>query len=288
MDISVDLKFSKRQYKSFLNRIKKLSLYVVAVGILPQDGKIKIKRTYIPRGKNKAVTAGKSHTMTLAKLAYQNEFGAEILIKEKYIHKTEKNRVRKSINGARVQISTVTKYSALSSKQGYVLCDKQGKMIALFPVGKTIKIPSRSFLRRTVRETDNNLSMACTQIMYGTLIKRSVSPKKAIDAIGKLVTAKVKRNIVQNKPNHPVTVKAKGKNTPLIDEQNRIYKHIKYKVFNNPYQFGTKVNQAYLKMYTRGIDKLLKSADVFTKKAKSVTQETSLFKYKIPNLNFLD
>lgn len=288
MDISVDLKFSKRQYKSFLNRLKKLSLYVVAVGILPQDGKIKIKRTYIPRGKKKAITAGKSHRMTLAKLAYQNEFGAEILIKEKYIHKTEKNRVRKSINGARVQISTVTKYSALSSKQGYVLCDKQGKMITLFPVGKTIKIPSRSFLRRTVREVDSYMSSESSRILYRTLIKRDLSPKKAMEQVGKIVQIKVKHNIITSKNNHPVTVKAKGKNTPLIDEQNRIYKHIKYKVFNNPYQFGTKVNQAYLKMYTRGIDKLLKSADVFTEKAKSVTQETSLFKYKIPNLNFLD
>ena len=84
IELNLDVKFSARQYKSFLNRLKKLGLLLATVGIHANEGKQKVVRRYATmskKGNLQGHKSGRSNVMTIAKLAYQNEFGANIPIR---------------------------------------------------------------------------------------------------------------------------------------------------------------------------------------------------------------
>ena len=51
IELSLDVKFSSRQYKSFLNRLKKLGLLIATVGIHTNKGKQKVVRRYTTMSK---------------------------------------------------------------------------------------------------------------------------------------------------------------------------------------------------------------------------------------------
>lgn len=275
IDAQIQLKFNGKQYQSFLNRLKKLVLLIATVGVHSQDGKQKVIRRYTPFGKTNNKNAGKTSRMTIAKLAYQNEFGAEITIKTKYRTRTKKTT---SISG-NIATTTITKYSVKrkAQEQGYLLRDKAGNFVAYFKPNTTIKIDSRSFLRDTAKNVDPKLLNICSSILNDILVNKSKNPKEGISEIAKLVQYKVKNKMVNTKYNRPLTFKAKGHKTPLIDENDRLRKAIKYKVYNNPYTIGTAGHKAYVKQFEKHTEKLLKTAKMF-EDITTITTTTSVIK----------
>lgn len=266
IDVEIQLKFNNKQYQSFLNRLKKLVLLISTVGVHSQDGKQKVIRRYTPFGKTNNKNAGKTSRMTIAKLAYQNEFGATIEVKPKYRTRTKKRTSVSYNSNSLTSTKTIIKYSVLRNarEQGYLLRDKSGKFVAYFRPNSLITIPERSFLRKTAKNIDPNLYNQCSNILKNILVDKTLNPKQGISSIAKLVDLKVKQNIRTVMPkNNELTRKAKGFNQPLIDEQDRILKSIKYKVYNNPYIMGTAGHKAYVKQFEKHTEELLKSAKIF-------------------------
>ena len=131
IELSLDVKFSSRQYKSFLNRLKKLGLLIATVGIHANEGKQKVVRRYTTMSKKSNLQghkSGRSNIMTVAKLAYQNEFGANIYIRPRY--RVAKKQVSSTTLHTPTQKITKTvsiKQSVLRGvkEQGYLLLNKQ-------------------------------------------------------------------------------------------------------------------------------------------------------------------
>lgn len=256
-----------KRYKSFLTKLKKFILYHATVGIHQAQGKQKVIKRYnkiSKSGKSISHLAGKSHRMTIAKLAYQNEFGATIYIKPRY--KVAKRTVGKMsyIQGdKRVTVSTIEKYSKRMNAryQGYILFDKQGKFVMYKPPGSTIKIPNRSFIRKVVNKPSAELKNRVGDVLNGLLKIGGGRVSSSWNTIARIITEEMKNNIHDNKPNHEITKKAKGSSTPLKDEQDRIYNAIKYRI----YKSGTKnANNYWNEKNARIIDKTLKTIDSLT------------------------
>lgn len=264
-----------KRYKSFLTKLKKFILYHATVGIHQAQGKQKVIKRYnkiSKSGKSVSHLAGKSHRMTIAKLAYQNEFGATIYIKPRY--KVAKRTVGKMsyIQGdKRVTVSTIEKYSKkLDSRyQGYLLLKKgavsgdgsKGNFVMYKPAGSTIKIPNRSFIRKVVNEPSAELKDRVGNVLNGLLKIGGGRVSSSWNTIARIITEEMKNNVHDNKPNHEITKKAKGSSTPLKDEQDRIYNAIKYRI----YKSGTKnANNYWNEKNARIIDKTLKTIDSLT------------------------
>ena len=284
IDVQLNVKFSTKQYKSFLNRLKKLALLIATVGIHANEGKQKVIRRYTSYTKGSTHMAGRSHRMTVAKLAYQNEFGTvskggtlpDIKIKPRYrpAYKRQRKKIgsknilnlpsyKHSVDTVRV---TTTRYSVerKAREQGYLLRDKNGKFVAYFKPYKKIGIPPRSFIRKTANELDNNIQVKVNNILQNILVNKSISPRQGMNEIAKLIELKMKQNIrTVNPKNHDLTRKAKGFNQPLIDEKDRLLKSIKYKVMNMATESGKK---QYSKQFVKSIDKLLKGAEQYENK----------------------
>lgn len=256
-----------KRYKSFLTKLKKFILYHATVGIHQAQGKQKVIKRYnkiSKSGKSISHLAGKSHRMTIAKLAYQNEFGATIYIKPRY--KVAKRTVGKMsyIQGdKRVTVSTIEKYSKRMNAryQGYILFDKEGKFVMYKPPGSTIKIPNRSFIRKVVNKPSAELKNRVGDVLNGLLKIGGGRVSSSWNTIARIITEEMKNNVHDNKPNHEITKKAKGSSTPLKDEQDRIYNAIKYRI----YKSGTKnANNYWNEKNARIIDKTLKTIDSLT------------------------
>ena len=260
-----------KRYKSFLTKLKKFILYYATVGIHQAQGKQQVIRRYnkiAKSGKSISHLAGKSHRMTIAKLAYQNEFGATIYIKPRY--KVAKRTVGKMsyIQGdKRVTVSTIEKYSKRMDAryQGYTLLDKEGKFVMYKPPGSKIVIPkkekSRSFIRKVANEPSAELKDRVGNVLNGLLKIGGGRVSSSWNTIARIVTEEMKNNVHNNKPNHKITIRAKGSSTPLKDEQDRIYNAIKYRI----YKSGTKNADNYWnEKNARIIDKTLKTIDSLT------------------------
>lgn len=283
LKLDFDVQFPKKRYKNFLNKIQQFIRYSATVGVHASEGKKKVVRKYInTSGKSKI--AGKSNTMTIAKLVYQNEYGASIRIKPRY--KDAKRTTSKTYNTfkQRITVRTIEHYSALrgAREQGFLLLDKQGNFVMYKKPGSTIRIPKRPFLQPIVQnpqpEMINNITKILTRLLYET----GLTSRQAMVAIAKIVNNKVKENIHKNsKPNHPITVQAKGFNRPLTDEQDRIYKAIKYKIYKDK---DVMAMQPVIQL-----EKLKKSADQYTNKGIFKTEQKTLsFTYKGFNPNFMN
>lgn len=260
-----------KRYKSFLTKLKKFILYHATVGIHQAQGKQKVIKRYnkiSKSGKSVSHLAGKSHRMTIAKLAYQNEFGATIYIKPRY--KVAKRTVGKMsyIQGdKRVTVSTIEKYSRHMDAryQGYILFDKEGKFVMYKPPGSKIVIPknekSRSFIRKVANEPSAELKNRVGDVLNSLLKIGGGRVSSSWNTIARIITEEMKNNVHDNKPNHEITKKAKGSSTPLKDEQDRIYNAIKYRI----YKSGTKnANNYWNEKNARIIDKTLKTIDSLT------------------------
>lgn len=289
IDLNLDVKFSARQYKSFLNRLKKLGLLIATVGIHAEQGKQPVIRRYTKTSSNGneiSKRAGATHRMTVAKLAYQNEFGANITIRPRYKTRTENKTTIYNSARHRITETVSRKYSAFApvKQQGYLLLNKQGKFVAYFKPNSVIHIPERSFLRKTAKNLDPKVQAMCSDVLANILVNKSVSPTNGMKEIAKIIELKVKQNIRNVSPkNHELTRKAKGFNMPLVDEKDRILKSIKYKIYKNPYELGSKGNIQYLKQFDRQVDKVLKNATMYEKIAEQITTKQKVFAYKIFN-----
>lgn len=294
IELSLDVKFSTRQYKSFLNRLKKLGLLLATVGIHANEAKQKVTRRYTTmskKGNEQTHKAGRGNKMTIAKLAYQNEFGANIYIRPRY-KVTKKQISSTSLNTPSQKITkTVSmKHSVLrgAKEQGYLLLNKQGKFVAYFKPNSIIRIPERSFLRKTAKNLDPKVQAMCSDILSNILVHRALSPTAGMKEIAKLIELKVKQNMRTVKPvNHELTRKAKGFNLPLVDEKDRLLKSIKYKIYKNPYQLGSVGNKAYHKQLIKTVDECINKANQYEQIAKEITTKTRTTTYKRFNPHFL-
>lgn len=265
------IKNKNKRYKSFLTKLKKFILYHATVGIHQAQGKQKVIKRYnkiSKSGKSISHLAGKSHRMTIAKLAYQNEFGATIYIKPRY--KVARRTVGKMsyVQGdKRVTVSTIEKYSKRMDAryQGYILFDKEGKFVMYKPPESKIVIPkkekSRSFIRKVVNKPSAELKDRVGDVLNSLLKIGGGRVSSSWNTIARIITEEMKNNVHDNKPNHEITKKAKGSSTPLKDEQDRIYNAIKYRI----YKSGTKnANNYWNEKNARIIDKTLKTIDSLT------------------------
>lgn len=279
--LNLNVEFKSKNYKGLLRKLQTFLRYMATVGIHEKEGKQKVIRRYdsgkINKKGNKIMhIGGKSHRMTIAKLAYQNEFGAVITIKPRY--KTAHERHRKIVRELkrwqtseyirlkrRVMV-TDKKYSEerKANEQGYLLTDKSGNFVAYFKPNTNIKIPKRSFILKTIHEPDATMLTVINNILQKTIVKNGFTATEAWRKIAKLVNMQMKKNVKRNQlANHPLTIKAKGKNSPLVDEQDRIYNSIKYKIYKNATVKGSKGYGKLQKQTIKHIDKLLASAKQF-------------------------
>lgn len=290
LDFHIDNKMSG--YKSILNKLKTFMQYMATVGIHSTEGQKKVIRRYTTmskKGKSVSHISGKSYRMNIVKLAYQNEFGANIYIKPRYITRSRtvgKNTVHTL--KTRQAFKTKEKYSALRSakQQGYLLLNKQGRFVAYFKPNSVIRIPARPFIRKVITDPNTTLTANINDVLSHTFTKGGYSAPSAIRKIAQLVQSEVTNNIRHNgRFNHPLTVKAKGKNDPLVDEQDRLSKAIKFKIYK-----GVKGMEAYrIQRNIKFIDKALKTIDQFNDKG-IISSETSagkIFTYKGVNPNFI-
>lgn len=286
LEFHIDNKMSG--YKSILNKLKTFMQYMATVGIHSAEGQKKVIRRYTSMSKGTTHNAGKSYRMNIVKLAYQNEFGANITIKPRYITKT-RTVGKNSVNTlkARQTFKTIEKYSALrkAKQQGYLLLNKQGKFVAYFKPNSVIHIPARPFIKKVITDPNANLMNAVNSVLENTFIKGGYSASTAIRKIAKLVQFQIKSNIHNSAPrNHPLTFKAKGFNSPLVDEQDRLSKAIKFKIYK-----GVKGMEAYrIQRNIKFIDKALKTIEQFNDKGiiSSETKIGKVFTYKGFNPNF--
>ena len=294
IELNLDVKFSARQYKSFLNRLKKLGLLLATVGIHANEGKQKVVRRYTTmskKGNLQGHKSGRSNVMTIAKLAYQNEFGANIPIRPRY--RVAKKQVSSTTLHTPTQKITKTvsmKQSVLrgAREQGYLLLNKQGKFVAYFRPNSVIRIPERSFLRKTAKNLDPKVQAMCSEILSNILVQKTLTPNNGMKEIAKLIELKVKQNMRTVSPkNHELTRKAKGFNLPLVDEKDRLLKSIKYKIYRNPYQLGSVGSKAYHKQLIKTVDECINKANQYEQIAKQITTTTKFFTYKRFNPHFL-
>ena len=258
-----------KRYKSFLTKLKKFILYHATVGIHQAQGKQKVLKRYnkiAKSGKTVGHISGRSHRMTVSKIAYQNEFGKNIHIKPRYrIARRTVGRMSTRGNIARVTVSMIEKYSTpMSAKnQGYLLLSKSGKFVMYKPPDSIIRIPSRPFIRKVVTDPSMNLQSRVGNVLNGLFKIGGGRVSASWRTIAQLVTEEMKGNVHTSKANHSLTIKAKESETPLKDEQDRIYNAIKYRI----YKSGTKNADNYWnEKNARIIETTLKTFDSFTNK----------------------
>lgn len=289
LDISFNINFKDTGYKSLLKKIKAFMQYSATVGIHSTEGSKKVIRRYTTmskKGKKIGHLAGKSYRMNIAKLAYQNEFGASIYIKPKY--RIAKRKVGGEVLNTfkqRISKNIYEKYSALKKAkyQGYLLLDKKGNFVAYFKPNSVIKIPKRPFIKKIITEPQPALVSSINNVLEKTFIKKGYTARSAIIKIAKLVQFQIKNNIHNSKFNHPLTVKAKGRNSPLVDEQDRLSKAIKYKIYR-----GVKGKELYtIQKNIHTIDNALNTINQFNKISSTYETKILSFTYKGSNPNFL-
>lgn len=258
-----------KRYKSFLTKLKKFILYHATVGIHQAQGKQKVLKRYnkiTKSGKTVGHISGRSHRMTVSKIAYQNEFGKNIHIKPRYrIARRTVGKMSTRGNIARVTVSMIEKYSTpMSAKnQGYLLLSKSGKFVMYKPPGSIIRIPSRPFIRKVVTDPSVDLQSRVGNVLNNLFKIGGGRVSASWRTIAQLVTEEMKGNVHTSEANHSLTIKAKESETPLKDEQDRIYNAIKYRI----YKSGTKNADNYWnEKNARIIETTLKAFDSFTNK----------------------
>lgn len=282
--------YSNNNYKGFLNKLKTLIEYSATVGIHAKEGKQKIYHRYT-NSSGKSKISGISHRMTLIKLAYQNEFGADIRIRPRYKTVTQKSRVVYNSFKARTTETTSSKFSTLrgAKEQGYLLLSKTGKFVMYKKPNTVIHIPQRSFIRKTAEELDPKVQQTIGTILNNTLTSKGYTANQAINKIASIVQYKMKSNVKNNqKRNSPWTIKAKGYNSPLVDEQDRIFRGITYKVYKNIDIKGSTGQRDFRKQNLSTVDKLLKNSEQLINKGliSQNSEVTNVFVYKKSNPNF--
>lgn len=301
LEFNVNVIFPSKGYKSLLKKLETLLRYSATIGIHTKDGKKIVQRSYKKRkSQNNDYTnmykqytghiSGRGSKMTIAKLAYQNEFGANITIKPRYITKTQQTS-KKTYNTLRQKYTHTTyrTYSALRGvrQQGYLLTDKQGNFVAYFKPNSKIRIPERSFIRKVIYKPNPIIKTMTAQILEKTFIKGGYASHSAIDKIAKLIEFQMKNNVSNDqKRNHPLTVKAKGSSTPLKDEKDRIRNSIKYKIYKDANVEGSKGYIAYRAQKIRQLESLARKADQYTKIKEYTTEKFTSLTYKGVNPNF--
>lgn len=280
LEFNVNITFPNKGYKSLLKKLETLLRYSATIGIHEKDGKKIVERRYKKRKSQKndytnmykqytGHVSGRGSKMTIAKLAYQNEFGAEIRIKPRY------KTVRKYASSYSVKNTQkryrLTTYIRKSQErgikeQGYLLTDKNGNFVAYFKPNKIITIPKRSFIRKTVNKLNPNIQTMTTKILENTFIKGGYASHTAIDKIAKLVEFQMKNNVSNDqKRNHGLTFKAKGFNMPLKDDKDRIRNSIKYKIYKDANIQGSKGYVAYRAQQVHQLESLSRKADQYNK-----------------------
>lgn len=294
-EIGLAIIFYGKGYKNFLKRLKTFISYIATIGVHPQDAKKKVIRKYNSgawdsstrtrsarynkKGKMIMANAGKSHRMNIIKLAYQNEFGASIPILPRYKIYRSTHKTKINYKFTRVTRTAKRVYTDLKKEQGYLLLDKSGGFVAYFKPGKIIRIPPRPFLTKLIKERDAKLNDVISKIILDTFINKKYTPKQAINKIVKLVHYKVRNYMSNSKSNHPLTFKAKGHKNPLIDEQDRLKKAIKYKIYKGNEDSVIKANEKSAKVI-KELDRLLKSAKVFENNLDKTTYSSKTFRFK--------
>lgn len=308
--MDINLKLPSKGWKNILRKLKTFSQYCATVGVhQPDANKLAIRR-YTQRvnqsndfssmnKKYKSRRAGVTHRMTIGKIAYQNEYGAKILVKEKF--KTVKERIGRRLIGKTKwwhtgEISSKTmrvtwkRYSKRlpAKQQGYVLVDKSGKFIWHKKPGSVITIPARPFLRPIINEPDPMMISTIEQIMLRTFVNNGHTAPKGWKLIAQYVAMQVKKNIRNSSLNHPTTVQAKGSAKPLTDEQDRLYNAIKYKIYKGVTEANSKGYASLAKQFERNVDKLLDSAKKFERIQTQTFSENVTHYYNTPSISFGD
>lgn len=300
LKIDIDIKFPTTRYRNMLRKFYTLLKYCATVGIHKREGLKKVIRRYnktTSKGKNSTRIAGKSHRMNVAKLAYQNEFGAEIHIKPLYktIKKTTKDKYITPTQRITRRWTRLYSQAKPMKEQGYFLRDKAGNFVAYFRPNSKIHIPQRSFIRSILRDNDQKIRTLSTKKIQDVFYTNT-NARQAFDYIARLVKIKMQLNVrnYQGKQNHDLTVKAKGRNRPLVDENGILYKSIKYKVYKNISNIEGRGYTRFTKNVrdVKVVDKLLKSASQFEKLSSkddgfiSSSFKDSVFNYKRGNPHF--
>ena len=284
--IEVSVKFNGRQYKSFLKRLQKFAQLVSLVGILPKEGVKRFTRHYMSMFST--FNAGRRNTkMTIAKLAYQNEFGAKIYIRPRYKTVTTKEKFYGRYGVTKTLTTRITKMSVErgAREQGYFLRSKKGGWVAYFKPNSTITIPARSYLRNTAKNIDNAISTSVGNIVVGTLVDKSYTPKKAMEKISKLIQYRIKNQMVNSKANHRLTVEAKGSSTPLVDEQDRLRESIKYKIYSGVHGVSG-IYMPDVVATDKKLDNLIKKVDKYDIKPTEVSISTKTLSNRISEIGF--
>lgn len=301
LQFDINMQFHNKGYKSILRKLETFLRYSATIGIHTKDGKKIVQRRYFKR-KNQSNDytnmykqytghiAGRGSKMTIAKLAYQNEFGASIHIKPRYITKTQQIS-KKTYNTFRQKYTHTTykTYSALRGvrEQGYLLTDKQGKYVAYFKPNSIIRIPERSFIRKVIYQPNPNIQTMTNKVLENTFIKGGYTGHTAFVKIAKLIEFQMKSNVNNNqKRNHPLTFKAKGFNMPLTDEQDRIRKSIKYRIYKDANVEGSKGYVAYRAQKINQLQSLARKADQYSQITSYTTEKFTSHTYKGVNPNF--
>lgn len=300
LEFNVNITFPNKGYKSLLKKLETLLRYSATIGIHTKDGKKIVEHRYKKRKSQKndytnmykqytGHISGRGSKMTIAKLAYQNEFGANIRIKPRYKTVT-KQTSKKTYNTLR-QRYTYTTYDTFSKRrgvreQGYLLTDKNGNFVAYFKPNKIIRIPERSFIRKVIYKPNPNVQTMVTKVLEKTFIKGGYTSHTAITKIAKLIEFQMKNNVSNDqKRNHPLTIKAKGSNIPLKDEKDRIRNSIKYKLYKDVNVQGSKGYVAYRAQKVRQLQSLARKADQYSKITPYTTEKFKSFTYKGINPN---
>lgn len=308
LQLDINLQFPAKGYRQFLRKLRTFVSYCATVGIHKSEGMKKANRQYFKRVNRNSYTdmykqyktqnAGRSHAMTVIKLAYQNEFGTvsyggkypDILIKPRYktVRRTKKLGVYHTPR-TRVTRTAHWKESVPRSanQQGYLLLSRTGDFVMYKKPNETIGIPPRPFLSKVVDNPPASLANDVAFIMKRALESGGSIPK-AYNKIANLVTEIAKSNIDKSPiSNHPLTVKAKGFDKAYYDTQNRIYNAIKYKVYKNADKEGSSGNRALQQQMVSYIDKLLSKAQQYENLGRSGWYHTeTTFRYKNFNPNY--
>ena len=102
-----------------------------------------------------------------------------------------------------------------SKKGNLLLVKKDGDgIIPYYWLTKSVKIPERAFLRRTVDEEGNRL-MRQAERAIKQVINKQMDIDTFLDLVGEQYASAVKDKMRETTPNSPLTIAAKGSSTPL-------------------------------------------------------------------------
>lgn len=281
LNFDISLKFPGKAYKRFLKKLETFIRFSATIGIHKAQGQQKVLHRYAGTTRNKdgkpiMHTSGRGYAMTISKLAYQNEFGATILIKPRYryasktttktdmvYHRFKRGSLMpkyKQQTKTRVRSSVLRK----ANEQGYLLTDKNGKFVNYFRPNSIITIPRRSFISKVVNEPNARLEFLIHNVLRRTFTSGGFRARAGFVKLAQIVERQMKQNVRhQDRQNHPFTVKAKGSNTPLRDNKDRLYKAIKYKIYKDVDVKGSAGYYAFTKQQTNILQTLIKKVDQY-------------------------